>query len=218
MFIISNSQRLFLSLCAGVILSFSSQSALSSDKMILRAGITHVDPDTSNDQKLKTTLGTLGAKEMDVGSNEQLGMAFSYPLGNSLAVELLVATPFDHDISVDGTDIGSTKHLPPTLSLTYDLPLGEDAPFTVYTGAGFNYTKFFEEEAKGLNLGKLELDDSFGLALQVGVDVPFTETIGFNASVRWIDINTDLKLGGADIGELEIDPWVYTLGIGYYFN
>ena len=43
-----------------------------------------------------------------------------------------------------------------------------------------------------------------------------------NASIRWIDIDTEasFNLNGAEgsVDIIEIDPWVYTLTLGYRFQ
>jgi outer membrane protein W len=38
-----------------------------------------------------------------------------------------------------------------------------------------------------------------------------------NFDVRWIDINTDATLDGAAVEEVEIDPMVYSLTLGWKF-
>ena len=51
------------------------------------------------------------------------------------------------DIELNGVNAGSTKHLPPTVSLQYHFRGNERVkPFI---GAGLNYTIFFEEETRG---------------------------------------------------------------------
>jgi outer membrane protein len=63
----------------------------------------------------------------------------------------------------------------------------------------------------------LDLDDSFGLAAQLGADFDISDTMFMNFDVRWIDINTDAKLEGAALEEVEIDPLVYSLTVGWKF-
>ena len=113
--------------------------------------------------------------------------------------------------------VGETRHLPPTLSLQYHFM--PDNKWRPYVGAGLNYTIFFEEDTKGgLDGLDLELDDSFGFSAQVGVDVDITENLYLNAEVRYMDIDTDVKLGGADLPmgkTVEIDPWAIGLNIGF---
>ncbi len=99
--------------------------------------------------------------------------------------------------------IGSTKHLPPTLSLNYHFDTG--TAWKPYIGAGVNYTHFFEEESL---LGKLELDGSFGFAVQAGVDYYISDNGALRFTARYIDLETDAKLNGSDIGTADIDPVV----------
>jgi outer membrane protein len=63
----------------------------------------------------------------------------------------------------------------------------------------------------------LKLDDSFGVAAQLGADFDVSDTMFVNFDVRWIDINTDAELDGVALEEVEIDPMVYSLTIGWKF-
>lgn len=191
----------------------------------------------------------LGGTSVEVDDDTQLGLTATYMLSPSLGVELLAATPFTHDITANlgglgKVDAGETTHLPPTLSVVW-YPMGSAGKVSPYVGAGINYTIFFEEEVSsdleaglagvadvvtGVSVGlpspaplDLELDDSIGLALQVGVDFQLNEQWHVNASVRWIDINTDAKITNSALGtvitvdDVEIDPYVYQVNIGYKF-
>ncbi|MCO4759351.1 MAG: outer membrane beta-barrel protein, partial [Oceanospirillaceae bacterium] len=125
----------------------------------------------------------------------------------------LAATPFKHNITANGAKIGDTKQLPPTLSLQY-YPMDTQSALQPYVGVGVNYTTFFSEES---TLGNLKLDDSWGLAAQAGVDYAVSDNVVLNAAVWYIDIDSDASLNGADIGTVEIDPWVYMVGVGYKY-
>ena len=190
----------------------------------------------------------LGGTGVEVDDNTQLGLTVNYMLSGSLGIELLAATPFTHDITADlgglgKVDAGETKHLPPTVSLVW-YPMGSNGQISPYVGAGINYTVFFEEDVSadleaglagvadavtGASVGlpspvplELELEDSFGLALQMGVDVALDEKWHLNASVRWIDINTEAEITSAlgstiTIDDIELDPLVYQINVGYKF-
>jgi OOP family OmpA-OmpF porin len=83
---------------------------------------------------------------------------------------------------------------------------------------GANYTLFSSEETRGPLAGSLlRLDDSFGAAGQVGVDIGAGNWF-FNANARYIQMESDATLDGADIGTLDINPWVYGVHIGYKFG
>jgi outer membrane protein len=70
-----------------------------------------------------------------------------------------------------------------------------------------------------------DLDGSWGLALQAGVDVPINENWAVNVGVWYIDIDTKAeiteKVDGATAAkvkfDVDIDPWVYIIGIAYKF-
>ena len=193
---------------AVVLAASSAASAYEAGDIIVRAGVASVQP--TETMEAGSTLDTLNG---GLGNNEQLGITASYMLTDKLGLELLAATPFKHDITANGTKIGDTKHLPPTLSLQY-YPMDTQSALQPYVGVGVNYTTFFSEES---TLGDLKLDDSWGLAAQAGVDYAVSDNVVLNAAVWYIDIDSDASLNGADIGTVEIDPWVYMVGVGYKY-
>lgn len=153
-----------------------------------------------------------GALDVNVGDDVRPTLTFEYFLRDNLGLEVLAATPFEHDIKLNGAKAGSTKHLPPTISLNYYIPTGGD--MTPFVGAGINYTAFFSEKTTGsLDGANLSLDDSFGLALHAGVDFKISDKGALRADVRWIDIDTDVKVNGTKVGTTKIDPIVF--GISY---
>lgn len=171
----------------------------------LRVGAHNVDPKSET----QTAAGPIGADPA-----ASLTLNVDYAITESLTIDLLAAYPFEHDLTSGGTTIGSTKHLPPTLSLQYRLVNGSD--FTPYVAAGVNYTTFFDEELDGTDV-ELDLEDSFGLAGQLGVDYSFDAHWLLGVDVRYIQIETDVSVGGADIGSVTLDPWVYGANVGYRF-
>jgi outer membrane protein len=120
--------------------------------------------------------------------------------------------------------IAETEHLPPTFSIQYHfLP---DSTFQPYVGAGVNYTTFFSTDVEQVltdltGITSIDLDDSFGLALQFGGDFLLGDRWLINADVRWIDIESDLSASvgvvSDDVGTVKIDPWVYSINLGFRF-
>lgn len=191
-------------LMASILAVIAGQSlAYETGDIVVRAGAALVSPDVSDN----TAIGVL-----DVDSNVQLGLTGTYFLAPTLGVQLLAATPFKHDITAAGTEIGSTKQLPPTVTLQWYPAISETVH--PYIGAGINYTVFFEDDIPGADL---DLSSSVGLALEAGVDIKLTEKLLLNVAVWKIDINTDVKVDGVNYGELEIDPLAAMVGIGYKF-
>ncbi len=163
-------------------------------------GIANVNPKSGN--------GQLAGANVSVDDETQISLTAEYFIRDNLGIELLAATPFEHDISISGVGSASTKQLPPTLSLVYHAPTkGKIKPFF---GLGVNYTIFFEEETA---LGDLELDNSLGLAASIGADWQVSDHGAIRFNVRYIDIETDASLGGTSIGTAEIDPVV--VGLSY---
>ena len=152
---------------------------------------------------------------------------------NHIGIELLAATPFNHTVAVKGLGpaldgkLGDIKQLPPTLSLQY-YPMETTSKFQPYAGIGLNYTMFFNEDLdstrKSEGFSNLKLKDSFGLAGQVGMDYMLTDRMMLNASVWYIDIDTKATMDGPSalgVGRtkvnVDVDPWVYMVGVGYKF-
>ncbi len=184
--------------------------ALEAGDWLLRGGVHYVSPKSDN--------GSLadGALDADVGGNARPSATLTYMATANLGIELLAAVPFEHDIKLNGAKAGSTRHLPPTLSLQYHFePMGVWRP---YVGAGLNYTAFFSEKSTGaLEGASLKLDDSWGLAAQIGLDVDVDPDWFVNAEIRYLDIDTDVSVDGVDVGTVNIDPWAFGLSVGMRF-
>lgn len=157
-----------------------------------------------------------GTLDLEVGDSVRPTITGEYFLRDGLGIEVLASLPFQHDIAIDGVGkVGSTRQLPPTVSLQYHFnPQGTVSPFV---GAGINYTTFFSEDTSGILEGaELELEDSWGLAAHAGVDFAVGQRGAVRLDVRWIDIDSDVIVDGEDIGTAEIDPLAY--GAAYIFK
>lgn len=193
-------RTLLVAATAAVVVFSSAANAYEKGDWLVRVGVGNVDPKSSN--------GLVAS----VDSGTALVFNGTYFFTPNIGFEILAATPFSHDIKLasDGTKVGEAKHLPPTFSLQYHFDTA--GAFTPYVGAGLNYTLFFDEDTTGPLAGtSLKLDDSVGLATQLGADFELTEKMSVNFDVRWIDINTDAELDGSPLEEVEIDPLVYSL-------
>jgi outer membrane protein len=148
----------------------------------------------------------------------------SYFLTDHLALELIAATT-KHDVKGKGGlepvgELADTWVLPPTLTLQYHF--APKAKIRPYVGAGLNYTIFYSEDASdGLEAAigktKVDLKDSFGFALQAGLDVDLTKTLFMNFDVKYIDIDTKAKLTTGALEnrvKVSLDPIVAGIGIG----
>lgn len=194
-------------LAAATVFAAAPAAAHEAGDWLVKVGVTHIKPKSDNGKVINDSVG------IDVGSSTRPSFSLTYMATKNVGVELLGAFPFKHDIDAAGLgNIGSTRHLPPTLSLQWHfLP---DSKVQPYVGVGVNYTTFFRTRSV---LGDLHLSDSWGLAAQAGVDIKLDKNWFMSADIRYIDIKSKVRLNGEHIGKVRIDPLVATVGIGYRF-
>jgi len=224
----SASRVLAVAVAAGAMLAGQSALAAAGD-WIIRGGATLVAPNDDSGYVNVPALGGNTGSKVSVGNDVKPSFTVTYMVTDNLGVELIGALPFEHEVDAKGGGldglghIADVKHLPPTLSLQYHFPLGQFRP---YVGAGLNYTVFFDEKPtaslRDAGFTKVSLDDSFGYALQVGVDYDLGNNWLLNADVRYIDIETEAKLSGpggqtGSVDNIEINPVVFTLAVGKRF-
>lgn len=176
--------------------------AYEAGDILVRAGAAMVDPSSDG----KNDVGVY------VDDNTQLGLTVGYFFTDNVALELLLATPFTHDLKIDDAVVGETKQLPPTLNVQYYF--NNASAFTPYIGAGLNYTVFFDEKVLDKNE---ELKNSFGLSVQAGLDYAINDSWGLNASVAYTEIETEVVGGAVDGTKVTLDPMVYMLSASYKF-
>lgn len=199
---------------------------------IVRAGAATTAPNEDSGE-LKLDGAKISGTKATLTSDTQLGLAFAYMFTDHIGLELLAATPFQHEVGVKGLGpaldgkLADIKQLPPTLSLQY-YPLDASSKFQPYAGVGINYTMFFGEDLtsqrKNEGFSNLKMKDSVGIAGQLGFDYMITDHMLFNASVWYVDIDTQATVDGPTalgVGQtkvnVDVDPWVYMVGVGYKF-
>lgn len=202
--------------------------AYQAGDFIVRAGVTSITPNDSSSNVILNQSTDTGT-DTSVDSNSQLGLTFEYMITPTWGFEVLAASPFKHNIKgqggvLAGANIGSVKQLPPTLSMLYHIPT--ESKFDPYLGVGINYTAFFSEHLDSDTItavadGQLDLDNSWGAALQVGFDYQLNDNWLLNSSVRYIDIDTKATINFDSAStatvDVDIDPWVYSIMLGYKF-
>jgi outer membrane protein len=157
---------------------------------------------------------TIAVTDVSVSSKVIPEVDFTYFFTPNIAAELILTYPQKHDVSssAHGGKIGSLKHLPPTLTAQYHfIP---DGQFRPYVGVGVNYTHFSSVDLPSpFTVDK----DSFGLALQAGVDIQIAKNLFLNLDVKKVQIRTDLKAAGTSLGTIKVDPVLFGIGIGWRF-
>lgn len=206
-----NTSPLLLScLAAALALAAAPAMAQSKGDWTIGAGVHQVAPKSNNGSLAGGTL------KVDVDNDIKPTITGEYFIADNLGIEILAALPFKHDINIAGLGkVGSTKHLPPVVSLQYHFnSKGKVSPFL---GAGINYTTFFSEKTGGALAGStLKMEDSWGLAAHAGLDFAINDKGSLRVDVRWMDIDSKVKLNGEKIGTVNIDPLAY--GVSYVFK
>ena len=207
---------------------------------VVRARVVNINPDESSDlgktvNKNVAPSAMSNGAELKVDSNTIPELDISYYITKNIAAELILATGSKHDVSVSNEPgavvpnqlLGSVDVLPPTLTVQWHF--NPDQTIDPYVGAGINYTAFLDKKLdvrQGPLAGhKIKVDsDSWGYALQAGVDINLEGGWLINADVKYVTIDTDVKLKGAatanswtKIDDLDINPWVFGIGIGKKF-
>lgn len=212
-----------------ITLNCASIQAHEAGDWIIRAGVASVNPSEDSGILRPTVVSPNG--QVSIDSDVQLGLTFSYMITDNWAIEVLASTPFTHEVSFAGDlsglgSVATAKHLPPTVSAQYFFDT--DSKFTPYLGIGVNYLMLLETKATANGMSVLDTigtagdysidaDDSVGLTVQAGIDMEINDKIMLNAAVWKMDIGTTISVANTLNADLEIDPWVYMLGLGYKF-
>lgn len=151
----------------------------------------------------------------------------TYMLTNHVGVELIAAT-VKHCVDGAGSlaavgRLACTWVLPPTLTLQYHFaPEGKIHP---YVGAGVNWTMFYNEKASSqlnsaIGATSVNLSNSWGYALQAGIDFDLNDKMFVNVDVKYVDMKSNARLTtGAAVNTLRanIDPLIVGVGVGWRF-
>ena len=176
---------------------------------LVRVRAVHLDTADKSDP-----VGGVGASDRLTVSDKTIPeFDVSYFFTPNLAAELVLTYPQKHDVYLDGANIGTFKHLPPSLLLQYHFT--PDAPLSPYVGAGINYTTL--SKVRLLN-GQASLEhDSVGLVLQAGLDYAIDRQWSLNFDVKKAQIRSDVMIGGAKASRVKVDPLMIGVGVGYRF-
>ena len=216
--IIPSVAALAMMLSMGLAPRRAAAAPLHAGDWLVRIAFSNVNP---NESSSNPGGGLPPGSDVSISSSTRPSVNVAYMLTDNLDVELLAAWPFKHDINGTGAltgtgKIGDVEQLPPTLSV--DWHFMPDSRTRPYAGLGINYTYFFNANATGPLAGtSLSLDNSWGPAAQAGVDIDVGANWYFNAGVRYIRIKTTATYSNGYKLDVEINPWVYTIGIGTSF-
>jgi len=195
-------------LCAMTSGAAFAQQAVEGSWMV-RARAVHLDSANKDSTGLGLSVNDKTIPEVDI----------SYFFTPNLAAELILTYPQKHKLrAAESGQIGTLKHLPPTLLAQYHFT--GLSGFKPYVGAGINFTHFSSvrfapavQSALNPSIDKT----SFGGALQVGVDIPVASGIYLNFDVKKVFIKTDVFSAGNKAGTFKVNPVLLGVGVGMRF-
>ena len=217
-----------LSLMIGLFATTLPAAAGSDDgKFQIKVLGTVVNPDS--DATVRAGGAVIPGADASVSTEVIPALTLGYYFTKNLSAELFCCFA-KHEIDGKGTisslhEIADTWIFPPALTLQYHFTgMGKWQP---YVGAGVQYIAFFDEGTGDNILGasKVEIDDAFGFTLQAGVDIGLGDgwSLNFDVKKTWLDTtvtwHNNAALGGVNVvGDADVDPWIFSAGVGYRFN
>ncbi|WP_290785413.1 OmpW family outer membrane protein [Halomonas sp.] len=141
------------------------------------------------------------------------GLAGGYLFTDALGVELGIGEAVSHDFQLDAGDAGSLDRMPVNLLLQY-YPLGgiEGARVQPFVGVGMNYTRF-----SSVSAADLSVDDDYGFAGQVGMDLVITDNLSATSFARYTEVDASFESDGQTVENVRLDPLTVGAGITYRF-
>ncbi|ERS91446.1 hypothetical protein Q671_16530 [Halomonas sp. PBN3] len=157
-------------------------------------------------------------KKADIGAEElsrenALGVAGGYLFLDNLGVELGIGEDVEHDYRLGTGQAGSLDRMPINLLVHY-YPLGGVTAARVqpFIGVGVNYTRF-----SGVSGGGMDVDDSYGFAGQVGMDLMITDRLSATGFARYTEVDAEFEQDGQGVDDVRLDPLTVGAGITYRF-
>lgn len=191
-----------VALAAATLVSGTAYAQAADGPWLVRLRAVHLDSTNSDSTPLGLSINNKTLPELDI----------SYFVSKNIAVELMLTVPQTQTLSSNGVSIGTLKHLPPAVLLQYHFEMPGYKP---YVGAGINYTRF---SSVNLTVPGADIDrNSFGAALQMGLDIPLSRNVYLNFDVKKVYISTNVSLNGATLGSFKIDPLLVGVGLGWRF-
>ncbi|WP_067738410.1 OmpW/AlkL family protein [Novosphingobium naphthalenivorans] len=177
-----------------------------------------------------TLATTLSGVTVDTKANDNVvpTLAIEYFFTNNVSVETICCFTQHHvNGAADLTGANLVNHvliLPATVTAKYHLDMG--GPIKPYIGAGPSIFFVFDEKpgttAKALGVDRVKMSNSFGVALQGGVDIALGDSgfgLSLDAKKYFMKPTAKFYASGTKVLETkhDLDPWVLSAGVSYRF-
>jgi outer membrane protein len=194
----------------------------------VKVGVNKITPKVQSEN---VTAPALPGSKVDIGSNTQPILAVAYNYNPNISAEIVLGTPYKHDINgagaLAGTGKGGTvKSMPPTIFGQYHF-LDEQTKLRPYVGLGLTYAYFYGETGSGAltsltNVGSSKpttftVDSAWGLSSQAGVIYKIDEKWFVDAVVVKTYLKTTAHYSTNQSVTMRLDPLAMSLSLGYRF-
>ena len=149
----------------------------------------------------------------ELSKENAFGLAGGYLFHDKLGVELGIGEDVEHDYQLESGRNGELDRMPVNLMLQY-YPLGgvEEARVQPFIGAGVNYTRF-----SSVSGADMDVDDSYGFAGQLGVDLTITDNLSATGFARYTEVDAEFEQAGQTVDDVRLDPVSVGAGVTYRF-
>jgi outer membrane protein len=167
-------------------------------------------------------IGIPPGADAETGNAVTAVFVYERTLTPNIGIELVLGIPPTIEADATGTvaflgnNILSAKNVAPTLLVNYYFGAPGDT-WRPYLGAGINWTRFVDIQST--LAPHVEMSDSWGLAVQAGINYAVNKQWGLFASVARVDVKSDLVAVASTVLTTTIDfkPVTYTFGAYYRF-
>lgn len=209
-------------------LALPGQAAAKSGDVQVKVLATLVAPDGKLKDAKLDAVGLPAGVQTKADDNVIPTIAVEYFVADHISIETIAGVT-QHDVVGRGALAGAglvsdAKIVPATLTLKYHF--GQDGGVQPYVGAGPSYFIFIDEKpgagAVGLGATRQKMNDTLGLALQAGVDIPVNDkglSVTLDAKRYFLRPTARWFAGSTEVLRTrhKLDPWVVSAGVGYRF-
>ena len=215
-------------LAGALLVAAGTAGAQAAGSLTLRAGATQIAPDVSSGN---LTAPAFPGTKADIKSDTQVTGGITWMWTDQVSVDLPLSAGFKHDIVGDGAiagvgKIGEVRALPVTLLLQYRF-FDANAPLRPYVGFGPTYAKFYKARSTAAltaltggspaNPTTLSMESKWAATAQLGLGARLSGRWSLDACVTKTALKTRATLSTGQTLDAKVDPWSYSLGLGYRF-
>lgn len=189
--------------------SISLQASAQQSPWLIRGSVIYLAAENG-----ASPISGFGASDrISIEKKESFDLGLSYFFSPNIATQLDLPYPRRHDVRMDGSNVGSLRYSPSSLHVQYYF--SPETNIVPYLGLGVNYADFSSVRLQ-MPTATLE-SSSTGWSLQAGVDFKIDKNWMVNVDFKKMRIRNDLAINGAKASALQIDPWLFGVGVGYRF-